>query len=97
MIGGAQGDEWPGADKIPCGGVRAEISPAQNRRQEAKPGRVSALELSQHRHGLLLGREPLLRDETRPIWTRTAWWVRMLQTQSASWPQAEQMTVSPAP
>ena len=65
-IGRAQADERPGADELPCGRIRAEISPAQNRCHETQPPRVPAPEPGHHSQALILGQEALLRCERLP-------------------------------
>lgn len=58
---GAERHERSAADQLPHGLVRAEVAPAENRRQQAQPVWVAASKLARDGDRLGLGEKVLLR------------------------------------
>jgi hypothetical protein len=51
------------ADELACGVIVAEISPAEDRAEQAQPPPVRVTELDGDIEGLVIGQEPMLRGE----------------------------------
>ena len=55
-------NEWAPPDELLHRGLGAEITPPENRREEAQPPRMAAPELERHGDALVFGEESLLRN-----------------------------------
>ena len=93
----AERDERVGTDEAADRGVITQVSPAEDHADQAQPPRVLAAEPGGDVEGLVIGEEPVLRDERlapepHPGCRPGA----QLRTQSVPGPQAAQMTASRA-